>query len=247
LSFKLYILKLPKIQFQNVVELPYLLAIYVGYLLPAYLMAGLATSSNADENYANFQTFLGKTPSFFLNCVNLNLTQSDFLSFIAFLHAGYSILYIHTLRLILQGLTYLLRRPSAAITIFIPLLFLCSLGASFTLHPQDLGSWVAWTEYASPLAWTFTRIAKDELSPLPNLICPSNPVRVDTDSPILTQLECRINSGYAASQYFGLEYNGPVLVNVLAVAGAAIVAFLVGLFSFILKRQAAAVPPVERP
>lgn len=63
----------------------------------------------------------------------------------------------------------------------------------------------------------------------------------------MTQLDCRINTGAKALDYFGFLNQGPILIHLLSVLGIGFVFYLVGFFSFILQRQGLAVPPIETP
>lgn len=155
------------------------------------------------------------------------------------------LLYLYVLRLVFQGLIYLFGNGNAALTVFVLLFFTTSMAASYTIHPTDLGEWVSWVKYLSPESWIFQRIVYDEFIGVEQFTCPRYPVT--HDSQIVTQLDCRINSGPKALDYFGFSSQGPILIHLLSVAGIGFVFYLVGFFSFILQRQGVALPPIETP
>lgn len=92
------------------------------------------------------------------------------------------LLYLHVLRLIFQGLTYLFRNGNVAITIFVLLLFVTSMASSYTIHPSDLGDWVSWVKYLSPESWILQRVVHDEFVGVEqfNSPCPRYPVTHDS-------------------------------------------------------------------
>ncbi len=155
------------------------------------------------------------------------------------------LLYLHVLRLVFQGLIYLFRNGSTAITIFALLFFVTSLSASYTVHPSDLGEWVAWVKYLSPENWILQRVVHDEFVNVEEFICPRYPVTHDPQ--IVTRLDCRIDSGPKVLDYYGFSNQGPILIHLLAVCGIGFVFYGVGFFSFILQRQGVAVPAIETP
>lgn len=152
---------------------------------------------------------------------------------------------MHVLRIVLQGLTYLFRNANAAVTIFAILFLLMSMAANYTIHSADLGEWVEWVKYISPVSWIYQRVIRDELMSVKHFECPSNPVIQDSN--IVIQVDCKIDNGIKALAFFGFNSTGPALVHILSVSAVGFIFYLIGFFSFILRRQGVAIPPIERP
>lgn len=92
-----------------------------------------------------------------------------------FASAGYAVLYLYLMQAGIRAIAHFSRQGTLGLTIGGFAFFVLSLSAGYVLHPKDIGSWVSWTAYLSPVAWILPPIAKFEFANAFFELC-SNPI-----------------------------------------------------------------------
>ncbi|CAL8108508.1 unnamed protein product [Orchesella dallaii] len=183
---------------KTLLEIPFIVTILLGYLVPCYVMGGVQE-------------------------------ESAFYSYI-----GHSLLYAYVCVMLLRVLINSLLSHTTAFTIAYIGFIVLSLGSTFPVHIMDLGSWCSWVRYASPIAWSYRHSTAFELSSESLVFtCPNNPLTTDTT--IVTQLQCQVDTSVKAITFFGLRDNVVSWVPALVLSGVLLIAFMLNTIMFILR------------
>ena len=110
-------------------------------------------------------------------------------------------LYLFSLRISTLAFTYLFDSRHVAAGCSGLLVTLLALVGGVTVHLDQLGVWVDWLRYVSPVYWMSHPLEQGEFEPLTNLRCLSNPVIIENS--IIKQVQCGLPDGDRVLKYFG--------------------------------------------
>ena len=123
-----------------------------------------------------------------------------------------------------------------------------ALASGYLVHFGDLGNWTSWLKYASPQWWINHPVVQDELKSVKQFMCTNNPT-VKTEIDIIRKVDCGIDSGEQAIEYFdftpkfftsepsGSVWFSPTMVPVLITVLFYVLFQLLGIVFFLGKRQ----------